>query len=95
MRRCLFALALMLMTAVSGAKAQDVTGGANTSSKPFIEARSPGGIAFLSRFDGTAADAAISFGWRDGAPSGAQFRGTVQAPADNLAAALTAATAAL
>jgi zinc protease len=35
------------------------------SPNTFVEAKSPGGIAFLHRFDGSTPYAAVNFGWRD------------------------------
>ena len=62
------ALALMVMAGQVGmvgymprAVAEDAT----AFGTKFTEAKSPGGIAFLHRFDDTTPYAAINFGWRD------------------------------
>jgi zinc protease len=61
-----FALALVLSVATfSGVHAQVAVVGAPQFDNPFVEVKSPGGIAFLHRFDDATPYAAISFGWRD------------------------------
>lgn len=62
MRARSFALAVVLLAClISRADAEEVAGfGAK-----FVEAKSPGGIVFLHRFDDATPYAAINFGWRD------------------------------